>query len=64
MMRFLFMQIVERQPEPLYKQRLTEAFHKLIPDGSQLLADRSHQRQFVKTLESVIADIRGILCVK
>nr|CAB3267795.1 exportin-4-like [Phallusia mammillata] len=60
----LFNQVIESQADPSYKQRLAEAFHTLIPDPAQLLPDRPHRTAFLKTLESVIFNIRGILCVK
>ncbi|CAI9270663.1 unnamed protein product [Lactuca saligna] len=57
-------ELVERQPNPIFKTRMVSALHSLTTsDDLSPLADRSNMRKFRKNLNRFLIDVRGFLRV-
>lgn len=57
--------VVEGHQDIADKQKLTFEFKKLFPpEGTLWKGERSERFNFVKVLEEVVFNVRGILCVK
>ena len=56
--------LLSRQSDPAYYQRLAEAFHELTPAGRQLSLDRQGKITFMTSFDKFLINVRGFLCVK
>ncbi|KAJ9542463.1 hypothetical protein OSB04_028969 [Centaurea solstitialis] len=55
-------ELVERQPNSMFKARMASALHSLTTsDGLSPSADRSNMRKFRKNLNRFLVDVRGFL---
>nr|XP_026694918.1 exportin-4-like [Ciona intestinalis] len=60
----LLQQVIDSQQDEQTKLRLSTSFANLTHDVSLLNHDRNSRTTFLRNLESIIYNIRGILCVK
>lgn len=57
-------ELLSRQSEPAYYQRLVEAFNSLTPATLPLVLNRPNRIQFMQNFDTFLVNVRGILCVK
>ncbi|XP_077977331.1 exportin-4-like [Glandiceps talaboti] len=56
--------LLRGQTDPMYYQRLADAFNQLTPPNQALVFDRPNKIAFLRKLETFLINVRGFLCVK
>ena len=52
------------QTEPILHQRLVDSFNKLTPADVDISIEKASKEKFRKNLDSFLADVKGLLCVR
>ena len=52
------------QTEPVLHQRLVDSFNKLTPADVDISIEKASKEKFRKNLDSFLADVKGLLCVR
>ncbi|KAL3883791.1 hypothetical protein ACJMK2_030022 [Sinanodonta woodiana] len=62
--RSLVNQLLDSHTDPLYKQRLIEAFNNLTPPSLEMTINRHSKIQFMEFFDQFLVNVRGFLCVR
>ncbi|KAL5009683.1 hypothetical protein ScPMuIL_011988 [Solemya velum] len=57
-------QLLENQTDPVFKQRLLEAFNNLTPPSLRMTITRQSKLAFMQNFDQFMINVRGFLCVK
>lgn len=60
----LVQELLASQRDPLVHQRLVDSFNKLTPADITVTINKQSKDQFRKNLDTFLADVKGLLCVK
>lgn len=62
--RDLVNQLLQHQTDPMYRQRLLEAFNNLTPPSLNMAINRVSKIAFMNNFGNFLINVRGFLCVK
>lgn len=62
--RDLVNQLLQHQTDPMYRQRLLEAFNNLTPPTLNMAINRVSKIAFMNNFGNFLINVRGFLCVK
>ncbi|XP_028413585.1 exportin-4-like isoform X2 [Dendronephthya gigantea] len=60
----LVQNLLASQTDAAVRQRLIDSFNKLIPPDANIANDKNYKETFRKNLDSFLANVKGLLCVR
>ena len=60
----LIQNLLASQTDAAVRQRLIDSFNKLIPPDADIAVDKNYKERFRKNLDSFLANVKGLLCVR
>jgi hypothetical protein len=60
----LVQNLLATQTDAVVHQRLIDSFNKLTPADVKISIDKASKERFRKNLDSLLADVKGLLCIR